>query len=95
MNSKKAIVAIVIEQATKFKSYWTKTPLLGFSTGQNDGLLGQWPSSRSKVQVVPYTFVRREVPVGEDTYPEPSACEVGWPVPYLPCATAGYPFAAG
>ena len=25
----------------------------------------------------PYTFVRRRVPVKEDTYPEPSACEVG------------------
>ena len=36
-----------------------------------------------KVQVVPYTFVRRGVPVMEDTYPEPSACEVGWPVPFL------------
>ena len=36
-----------------------------------------------KVMVVPYTFVRRGVPVREDTYPEPSACEVGWPVPFL------------
>ena len=36
-----------------------------------------------KVKVVPYTFVRRGVPVGEDTYPEPSAFEVGWPVPFL------------
>ena len=26
-----------------------------------------------KVKVVPYTFVRRGVPVREDTYPEPSA----------------------
>ena len=29
-----------------------------------------------EVKVVPYTFVRRGVPVREDTYPEPSACEV-------------------
>ena len=36
-----------------------------------------------KVKVVPYTFVRRGVPVREDTYPEPSACEVGWPVPFI------------
>ena len=36
-----------------------------------------------KVKVVPYTFVRKGVPVREDTYPEPSACEVGWPVPFL------------
>ena len=36
-----------------------------------------------KVQVVPYTFVRRRVPVREDTDPEPSACGVGWPVPFL------------
>ena len=36
-----------------------------------------------EVNVVPYTFVRRGVPVREDTYPEPSACEVGWPVPFL------------
>ena len=34
-------------------------------------------------KVVPYTFVRRGVPVREDTYHEPSACEVGWPVPFL------------
>ena len=39
--------------------------------------------SKSKVKVVPYTFVRRGVPVREDTYAEPSACEVGWPVPFL------------
>ena len=37
----------------------------------------------NKVKTVPYTFVRRGVPVREDTYPEPSACEVGWPVPFL------------
>ena len=36
-----------------------------------------------KVKVVPYTFVRRGVPVREDNYAEPSACEVGWPVPFL------------
>ena len=36
-----------------------------------------------KVKVVPYKFVRRGVPVREDTYPEPSACEVGWPVPFI------------
>ena len=36
-----------------------------------------------KVKVFPYTFVRRGVPVREDTYSEPSACEVGWPVPFL------------
>ena len=36
-----------------------------------------------KVKVVLYTFVRRGVPVREDTYAEPSACEVGWPVPFL------------
>ena len=34
-------------------------------------------------KVVPYTFVRMEVPVREDTYTGPSACEVGWPVPFL------------
>ena len=39
--------------------------------------------SKGKVKVVPYTFVRRGMPVREDTYPEPSACEVGWPVPFL------------
>ena len=30
-----------------------------------------------------YTFVRRGVPAREDTYPEASACEVGWPVPFF------------
>ena len=36
-----------------------------------------------KVKVVPYTFVHRGVPVREDTYAGPLACEVGWPVPFL------------
>ena len=36
-----------------------------------------------KVKVVPHAFVRRGIRVREDTYPEPSACEVGWPVPFL------------
>ena len=54
-----------------------------------------------KVKVVPCTFVRRGVPVREDTYPEPSACEVGWVTSsfpchlYLPSVATGYPFAAG
>ena len=53
-----------------------------------------------KVKVVPYTFVRRGVPIREDIYAEPSACEVGWPAPfprrlYLPSVPNGYPFAAG
>ena len=30
-----------------------------------------------KIKVVPYTFERRGVPVREDTYAEPLACEVG------------------
>ena len=51
------------------------------------------------VMVVPYTFVCRGVPVREDTYPEPSASEVGRPVPFVaafisPVATR-HPFAAG
>ena len=36
-----------------------------------------------QVKVVPYTFVRRGVPVREDTYPGSSAFEVGWPAPFL------------
>ena len=36
-----------------------------------------------KVKVVPYTIVRRGVPVREDTYAEPSAYEVGWSVLFL------------
>ena len=35
---------------------------------------------RVKVKVIPHTFVRRGVSVREDTYAEPSACEVGWAV---------------
>ena len=42
----------------------------------------EYPFPFIKVKVVPYTFVRRGVPVREDTYAEPSACEVGWPVPF-------------
>ena len=38
--------------------------------------------NKLKVKVAPYTSVRREVPVREDTYLEPSACEVRWPVPF-------------
>ena len=38
---------------------------------------------KKEVKIVPYTFVRRGLPVRDDTYPEPSACEVGWPVPFL------------
>ena len=34
-------------------------------------------------KVVLYTFVRSGVPVREDTYAEPSACEVGCPVSFL------------
>ena len=33
--------------------------------------------NRYRVKVVPYTFIRRGVPVREDTYAEPLACEVG------------------
>ena len=36
-----------------------------------------------KVKVVLYTSVCRGVPVREDTYAEPSAYEVGLPVPFL------------
>ena len=36
-----------------------------------------------KVKVIPYTFIRRGVPVTEDTYPEPSVCEEGWQVLFL------------
>ena len=36
-----------------------------------------------QVKVVPYTLVRKGVPVKEDAFPEPSACEVEWPVPFL------------
>ena len=35
------------------------------------------------IKVVLHTFLRGGVPVREDSYPEPSACEVGWPVPFL------------
>ena len=41
------------------------------------------PTYYIKVKVIPYTFVRRGVPVRENTYAGPLACEVGWPVPFL------------
>ena len=50
---------------------------------QSPSILCFYCQAVSRVKVVPYTFVRRGVPVGEDTHPEPSACEVGWPVPFL------------
>ena len=37
----------------------------------------QVPSYSGKVKVAPYTIVRKGVPGREDTYAEPSACEVG------------------
>ena len=42
----------------------------------------------SSRKLVPYTFVCRGVLVREDTYHEPSACEVGWPVPFLVAFTS-------
>ena len=36
-----------------------------------------------KVKVVPYTFIHRGVPIREETYYEPLAYEIGWPVPFL------------
>ena len=41
------------------------------------------PFGFGKVKVVPYTFVVKGEPVREDTYAEPSACEVGWPIPFI------------
>ena len=49
----------------------------------NDLIEGSHCVRNGLLKVVPYTFIRRGVPVREDTYPEPSACEVGWPVPFL------------
>ena len=37
----------------------------------------------TKAKLVMYTLLRRGVPVREETYPQPSVCEVGWPVPFL------------
>ena len=37
----------------------------------------------TKAKVVPHASVRGGEPVREDTYPEPSVYEVGWPVPFL------------
>ena len=59
-----------------------------------------WKVSKVKVRVVLYTFICRGVPVREDIYPESSACEVGWPVPFLAAfnfsiVATRYPFAAG
>ena len=36
-----------------------------------------------KAKVALFTFVRMGVPVRENTYPEPSACQIGWPVPFF------------
>ena len=43
--------------------------------------------AKFKAKVVLYAFVHRRAPVREDTYPEPLACEVGWPVPFLAAFT--------
>ena len=41
---------------------------------------GPWPSEREVSS--PVYFSTLGVSVREDTYPEPPACEVGWPVPF-------------
>jgi len=53
-----------------------------------------------KIKVVPYALARRGVTVREDIYPESSACEVGWPVPFFstfifPVLPTRYLFAVG
>ena len=40
-------------------------------------------SVKRKVKVVLCTFIQKGVPVSEDAYPGPLACEVKWPVPFL------------
>ena len=64
------------------------------------GLVAFIVSFKEKVKVAMYNFVHRGVPVREDTYPEPSANEVGWPVSfpcrlYLGNVATRYPFAIG
>ena len=66
------LITIFLEQYQSYNSTPVLTDVSKLSTAVN-----------STVKIVPYTFVRRGVPVREDTYPEPSACEVGWPVPFL------------
>ena len=61
----------------------TVLALPAFTTYRELSIFQNDRDRRYKVKVAPYTFVRRGVPVSEDTYPEPSACEVGWPVPFL------------
>ena len=70
---------IVQVEATKLTPQIGPSPLSGHRL-----LLILWRGACvGKVKVVPYTFICMEVPVREDTYPESSACEVGWPVPFL------------
>ena len=54
---------------------------LPLSTGEHGS--GQPIKEKGPEKVVPYTLVRRGVPGREDTYPEPSACEEWWPVPFV------------
>ena len=61
----------------------TFSRILGVESSVFSCLIFSILSLLSKVKVVPYTFVRRGVPVREDTYTEPSACEIGWLVPFL------------
>ena len=65
-----------------FKLFFHEMILLSIHNSELSDLF-QIATHCSLVKVFPYTFVRRGMPVREDTYPEPSACEVGWPVPFL------------
>ena len=65
-------------------AYWTRYNIF------QDTTLRKWKLITVflyKVKVVLYTFVRKGVPVREDTFPEPLACEVGWPVAFLATLT--------
>ena len=60
----------------------------GVQTTVDDPSVNSEASDTLKVKVIPYTCVRRGITVREDTYPEPSASEVGWPVPVLAAFTS-------
>ena len=62
-------------------TFWLDHMLITCYCSSHSSLLNCLHEKVERVKkVFPYTFIRRGVPVREDTYAEPSACEVGWPV---------------
>ena len=69
--------ASVLQEASSFNVKYKMPPNFIFTTYHHS--LNNSKASKCS----PVSFIRRGVSVRENTYPELSACEVGWLVPFL------------